>query len=243
MSDEIQQQLYKGASINLCSNLGGQIVMALVMNPPKVRRVPPVALRGICAPVPPLQTADVTATWHAMSIAIRHAALAATELHGMPTAELRCCSLHQPGEESFELYEKERDRVLGSLKRRAKIMVDALNKLEGISCQPTEGAPPAWLPACLSCRSWSSWHSLPLLHPASKQSVCSWRCVMNDSIFQKFKAAFAIAQARCTCSRSCCCPKRRLRQPRTRASRPTSCTAAPCSRRRYTLRSRRHSAR
>jgi alanine transaminase len=80
MSDEIQQQLYKGASINLCSNLGGQIVMALVMNPPK------------------------------------------------------------PGEESFELYEKERDGVLGSLKRRAKIMVDALNKLEGISCQPTEGA-------------------------------------------------------------------------------------------------------
>ena len=34
--------------------------------------------------------------------------------------------------------------MLGSLKRRAKIMVDALNKLEGISCQPTEGL----LPVC-----------------------------------------------------------------------------------------------
>jgi hypothetical protein len=78
-----------------------------------------------------------------LEVASRHAALAATALHGMPTADLRCCSLHQPGEESFELYEKERDGVLGSLKRRAKIMVDALNKLEGISCQPTEGAPPA----------------------------------------------------------------------------------------------------
>lgn len=50
------------------------------------------------------------------------------------------CSTVQPGDESFELYKKERDAVLGSLKRRAKIMVDTLNKLEGISCQPTEGA-------------------------------------------------------------------------------------------------------
>ncbi len=47
MSDEIQQQLYKGASINLCSNLGGQIVMALVMNPPKVRRLTLAAPGGI----------------------------------------------------------------------------------------------------------------------------------------------------------------------------------------------------
>lgn len=35
--DEVQQQLYKGASINLCSNLGGQIIMSLVMSPPVVR--------------------------------------------------------------------------------------------------------------------------------------------------------------------------------------------------------------
>ena len=51
--------------------------------------------------------------------------------------------MQQSGEESCELYEKERDSVLGSLKRRAVIMVDALNKLDGISCQPTEGARPA----------------------------------------------------------------------------------------------------
>jgi alanine transaminase len=79
-SDEVQAQLYKGASINLCSNLGGQIVMAMVMNPP------------------------------------------------------------QPGDESYELYKKERDSTLDSLKRRAVIMVDALNKLDGVTCAPTEGA-------------------------------------------------------------------------------------------------------
>ena len=45
MSDEIQQQLYKGASINLCSNLGGQIVMALVMKPPKVQYAMRICLR------------------------------------------------------------------------------------------------------------------------------------------------------------------------------------------------------
>lgn len=37
-SDEVQAQLYKGASINLCSNVGGQIIMSLVMKPPQVRR-------------------------------------------------------------------------------------------------------------------------------------------------------------------------------------------------------------
>ena len=36
-SEDIRAQLYKIASISLCSNLGGQIIMSLVMNPPKVR--------------------------------------------------------------------------------------------------------------------------------------------------------------------------------------------------------------
>ena len=36
-SEEIRSQLYKIASISLCSNLGGQIIMSLVMSPPKVR--------------------------------------------------------------------------------------------------------------------------------------------------------------------------------------------------------------
>ena len=33
---EVVSEFYKLASINLCSNLNGQICMALVMNPPKV---------------------------------------------------------------------------------------------------------------------------------------------------------------------------------------------------------------
>ena len=36
-SEDIRSQLYKIASISLCSNLGGQIIMSLVMSPPKVR--------------------------------------------------------------------------------------------------------------------------------------------------------------------------------------------------------------
>ena len=40
-SEEVRQQLYKGASINLCSNLAGQIVMSLVMYPPKVLALAP----------------------------------------------------------------------------------------------------------------------------------------------------------------------------------------------------------
>ena len=45
----------------------------------------------------------------------------------------------QEGDESHELYVKERDGILGSLKRRAEIMADTLNKLEGVTCVPTEG--------------------------------------------------------------------------------------------------------
>lgn len=33
---EVRDQLYKVASVNLCSNITGQILMSLVMNPPKV---------------------------------------------------------------------------------------------------------------------------------------------------------------------------------------------------------------
>lgn len=33
---DVKDQLYKLASVNLCSNISGQILMSLVMNPPKV---------------------------------------------------------------------------------------------------------------------------------------------------------------------------------------------------------------
>lgn len=35
-SPEIREQIYKIASVNLCSNISGQILASLVMNPPKV---------------------------------------------------------------------------------------------------------------------------------------------------------------------------------------------------------------
>ncbi|RZC89916.1 hypothetical protein C5167_028981, partial [Papaver somniferum] len=35
-SPEVRQQIYKVASVNLCSNISGQILTSLVMNPPKV---------------------------------------------------------------------------------------------------------------------------------------------------------------------------------------------------------------
>jgi hypothetical protein len=35
-SPEVREQFYKLASVNLCSNISGQILASLVMNPPKV---------------------------------------------------------------------------------------------------------------------------------------------------------------------------------------------------------------
>lgn len=34
---DIREQIYKVASVNLCSNISGQILASLVMSPPKVK--------------------------------------------------------------------------------------------------------------------------------------------------------------------------------------------------------------
>lgn len=46
----------------------------------------------------------------------------------------------QPGDESYEQYNKEMTEGLESLKRRAHVMTDAFNALEGVTCNFTEGA-------------------------------------------------------------------------------------------------------
>ncbi|GLJ10931.1 hypothetical protein SUGI_0138260 [Cryptomeria japonica] len=80
LDSDVKDQLYKLATVNLCSNISGQILASLIMNPP------------------------------------------------------------QNGDESFEMFCTERDGILSSLARRAKTLVDALNKLEGVTCNESEGA-------------------------------------------------------------------------------------------------------
>ncbi|GLU22533.1 hypothetical protein SLE2022_386010 [Rubroshorea leprosula] len=77
---DVREQMYKVASVNLCSNISGQILASLVMSPPKV------------------------------------------------------------GDESYESYCAERDGILLSLSRRAKMLEDAFNNLEGVTCNKAEGA-------------------------------------------------------------------------------------------------------
>ncbi|CAM9366800.1 unnamed protein product [Phaeothamnion confervicola] len=84
------------------------------------------------------------------------------ELHGVPADvhaqfyKLACISLcsntlgqimtglmvNPPtaGDASYAQYAAERDAILSSLKRRATALVAALNALEGVTCQPAEGA-------------------------------------------------------------------------------------------------------
>jgi len=80
MHPESQEQLYKLLSINLCSNLPGQLMTSLMVNPPK------------------------------------------------------------EGDESYPLYAKERDAIMSSLARRSAKVTNALNNMEGISCNTSEGA-------------------------------------------------------------------------------------------------------
>jgi len=57
----------------------------------------------------------------------------------------------QQGEASHALYSSERETIMSSLKRRATKLVTALNALEGVSCNPAQGAmyafPSVTLPA------------------------------------------------------------------------------------------------
>eukprot|EP01080_Neovahlkampfia_damariscottae_P008562 gene8562-384_t len=80
VDEAVVDQLYKIASVSLCSNVDAQILMDLKVNPPK------------------------------------------------------------EGDESYEQYKKERDDILVSLKKRAKILVEKLQKLEGVSCSEVSGA-------------------------------------------------------------------------------------------------------
>lgn len=77
---EVKQEIYKLASISLCSNTIGQICTGLMVQAPKI------------------------------------------------------------GEESYELYTKEKNAIMDSLKRRAVRLSAALNELEGVSCNSIDGA-------------------------------------------------------------------------------------------------------
>ena len=46
----------------------------------------------------------------------------------------------RPGDPSYALYVKEKAELIESLKRRARLVTDAFNRLEGVVCQETEGA-------------------------------------------------------------------------------------------------------
>ncbi len=76
----VVEQYYKLSSIGLCPNVTGQLVVSLMVNPPR------------------------------------------------------------PGEPSHTLYHQERSASYDSLKRRAELVVKQLNQLEGIQCNPAEGA-------------------------------------------------------------------------------------------------------
>ena len=46
----------------------------------------------------------------------------------------------QVGDESYDLFAQEEEYIFEGLKRRSKALVEGLNKVEGITCSPAEGA-------------------------------------------------------------------------------------------------------
>lgn len=77
---QVMEQIYKLASISLCPTVQGQIMVDLMVRPPR------------------------------------------------------------KGEPSHRKYQQEYQQLYDSLQRRAKKLVDAFNRMPGVSCQPAEGA-------------------------------------------------------------------------------------------------------
>ncbi|PAN12569.1 hypothetical protein PAHAL_2G274200 [Panicum hallii] len=78
--DDVKRQIYKLASVTICPNIAGQILISLVMDPPKL------------------------------------------------------------GDESFETFEAEKEKIHSSFLKRAKTLEKAFSSLEGVSCNKIEGA-------------------------------------------------------------------------------------------------------
>ena len=58
---------------------------------------------------------------------------------------MRRCPLHTPlalsqGDASYAAFRAEKDSIIASMKRRALMLVDGLNALEGVSCNAPQGA-------------------------------------------------------------------------------------------------------
>ena len=83
----------------------------------------------------------------------------------------------KPGEESYDLWKKERDDIIASMTRRAHIMTDGFNSLEGVSCNFTEGA----------------MYSFPQIHLPSKVGTGQAQCIDNDDSWGR-EAALAVPQ-------------------------------------------------
>ncbi|CAN8275701.1 unnamed protein product [Cochlearia groenlandica] len=79
-TSDVREHIYKLATLNICSNISGQILVSLVLNPPK------------------------------------------------------------PGDYSYESYMTQRNGILSSMAKHAKILEVALNSLEGVTCNRAEGA-------------------------------------------------------------------------------------------------------
>jgi len=106
-SPEVTAQLNKLASLSLCPNVVGQIMVRASL------------FTTLTVPL---------VNQHQYPHVLR---VAQVDLMVKPPVE---------GDESYDLYVKERDAIFTSLKRRAKRLVESLNALEGVSCCDAEGA-------------------------------------------------------------------------------------------------------
>jgi len=99
----------------------------------------------------------------------------------------------QPGSESYELFQEEKAHVLAELKKKAKLVADTFNAIDGVSCQTVQGAmyafPQITLPAKFIAEAEAKGH-VPDAYYCSLLLEQTGICVVPGSGFRQKEGTF-----------------------------------------------------
>ncbi|KAF3647500.1 Alanine aminotransferase 2 [Capsicum annuum] len=143
---EIREQIYKVASVNLCSNISGQILASLIMSPPKEEEKEKdemregKTLRGIVTPLSRMRILPLLKSRGNFRFLILDNNPSLPKSSQMRVVDSSKSADLMVGDESYKSFSAEKEAILSSLARRAKILEDAFNSLEGVTCYKAEGA-------------------------------------------------------------------------------------------------------
>lgn len=135
-NSDVKKQVYKVVSLSSCSNISGQILMSLVMNPPqvgrKMKRMP-----SSHSDFPALQQTmarHLFFSFFFLQVGDESYASYHAERHGVLSSFARCAEVYVLDSFSLVVSDSQYVRIM------FQAMVRSFNGLEGVTCSEAEGA-------------------------------------------------------------------------------------------------------